>query len=191
MLVRQNWSASLSTNGRSPACEKNWVANYICQTIYVTCDNLCFRLTRDDVTEEDNLKTSQEEADTRVIFHTKHATPNVSSIIMVAEDTDIQIQKIQIHSSLPSFSQRCTQQCVCEMWHSYSNQIYQHLQSASCPGPWYVYFSSQITFIYRMWHSAFNGQGKLAALKLLMTHNHLQDVFIKLRDKWQLAYDIF
>ena len=76
------------------------------QTIYVTCGNLCVRPTRDDVTEEDDLKTFQEEEDTIVIFHAKHATPNASSIIMVAEDTDIQIQKIQIHFSLPSFSQR-------------------------------------------------------------------------------------
>lgn len=41
------------------------------------------------MTEEDGLKTSQEEADTRVIFHAKHAAPKVSSIIIVAEDTDI------------------------------------------------------------------------------------------------------
>lgn len=34
------------------------------KVMYVTCDDLCFRLTRDDVIEEDDLKTSQEEADT-------------------------------------------------------------------------------------------------------------------------------
>ena len=59
------------------------------KTLYVTCNNLCFKVTRDDVIEEDLLKTSQEEADTRVIFHSLHAAPNVSSIIIVAEDTDI------------------------------------------------------------------------------------------------------
>ena len=74
------------------------------KAIYVTCDNLCFRLTCDNVTEEDNLKASQEEADTRVIFHVKHAAPNVSSIIMVAEDTDIILLCLvfpkNIHSSV-------------------------------------------------------------------------------------------
>ena len=39
--------------------------------------------------------------------------------------------------------------------------------------------------------SAFNGQGKLASLKLLMTRNYFRDVFIKLGDKLQLADDIF
>ena len=39
--------------------------------------------------------------------------------------------------------------------------------------------------------NAFSGQGKLAALKLLMTHDHFRDVFIKLGDGWQLTHDIF
>ena len=72
------------------------------KTMYVTCDNLCFRLTSDDVTEEDDLKTSQEEADTRVIFHAKHAAPNVSSIIMVAEDTGIILLCLAFHKDIHS-----------------------------------------------------------------------------------------
>ena len=39
--------------------------------------------------------------------------------------------------------------------------------------------------------NAFSGRGKLAALKLLMTHDHFRDVFIKLGDGWQLTHDIF
>ena len=34
-------------------------------------------------------------------------------------------------------------------------------------------------------------RGKLAALKLLMTHDHFHDVFIKLGEEWQLTDDIF
>ena len=63
--------------------------------------NLCFRLTR-DVTEEDDLKTSQEEADTRLIFHAEHAASNVSSIIMVAEDTDIILLCLAFHKDIHS-----------------------------------------------------------------------------------------
>ena len=72
------------------------------KTMYVTCDNLCFRLTCDDVTEEDNLNTSQEEADSRVIFHAKHAAPNVLSIIMVAEGTDIILLCLVFHKDIHS-----------------------------------------------------------------------------------------
>ncbi len=42
-----------------------------------------------EVTEENDLTKTQEEADTRVIIHAKHAAPAMPSIIIVAEDTDI------------------------------------------------------------------------------------------------------
>jgi len=38
--------------------------------------------------------------------------------------------------------------------------------------------------------SAFSGRGKLAALKLLMSNDHFQDVFTKLGEEWQLTDNI-
>ena len=100
------------------------------------------QVTSDDVTEEDDLKTSQEEADTRVIFHAKHAAPNVSSIIMVAEDTDIILLCLAFHKDIHS--------SVYVKCGTATRTRYQHLQSVSCPGLLCVCFSSWITFIYRM-----------------------------------------
>ena len=70
--------------------------------MYVTCDNTCLRLTRAGVVEEEDLKTTQEEADTRVVFYAKHAAPHVSSIIMVAEDTDIILLCPAFHRDMDS-----------------------------------------------------------------------------------------
>ena len=50
--------------------------------------------------EEDDLKTTKEEADTRVILHAKHAAPHVSSIVMVAEDTDILLLCLAFHRDI-------------------------------------------------------------------------------------------
>ncbi|XP_068232399.1 uncharacterized protein [Palaemon carinicauda] len=155
------------------------------KTMYVTCDNLCFRLTRNDVIEEDSLKTSQEEADTRVIFHAKHAAPHVSSIIMIAEDTDIILLCLAFHKEIDcSVYVKCgTATRTRYISISKVSAALGHNVCASLLG--LHSFTGCDTV------SAFIGRGKLAALKLLMTHDHFRDVISKLGEGWQLKDEIF
>ncbi|KAG0727608.1 hypothetical protein GWK47_034280 [Chionoecetes opilio] len=154
------------------------------KTLYVTCDNLCFRLTRDNVIEEDELKTSQEEADTRVIFHAKHAAPLVSSIIMVAEDTDILLLCLAFHKEI-----NCSVYVKCgtatRTRYISISKVSAALGHGVCASLLGLHSFTGCDTV-----SAFSGRGKLAALKLLMTHDHFRNVFAKLGKEWQLTDEI-
>ena len=56
--------------------------------LQLTCDEKCFRITHEAKVEVGELKTSQEEADTRIILHAKYAS-GYKSIILVADDSAI------------------------------------------------------------------------------------------------------
>ena len=51
----------------------------------------CFKLTSNATSEADSLFTTQEEADTRMLLHAKHAADESSSLIIASEDTDVLI----------------------------------------------------------------------------------------------------
>ena len=55
----------------------------------VTSGEKCLRITKDDVTEIPELKTTHEEADTRMMFQLKHASESYHKIIVISEDTDV------------------------------------------------------------------------------------------------------
>ena len=155
------------------------------KTMYGTCDSLCFRITRDDVTKEDNLNTSQEEVDTRVIFYAKHAAPIVSSIIMEAEDADIILLCVAFHKAIHSSVYVKCSTATRTRYISISKV------SAALGHDVCVCLLRLHSFRGCDTVSAFSGREKLAAPKLLMKHDHFRDVFIKLGEKWQLTDDIF
>ena len=57
--------------------------------MYVTCGDPCYRISFDEVTQEDGHRISQEEVDTMIIMHAKHAAPPMPSISTIAGDSDI------------------------------------------------------------------------------------------------------
>ena len=57
--------------------------------MFVTCGDLGLKLTHDSWQEVDELKSSQEEADTRLFLHAKKAADSYPALICVSEDTDV------------------------------------------------------------------------------------------------------
>ena len=57
--------------------------------LMVTSGETCFRLTKDDVTEITELRSTQEEADTRMVIHVKHAATSYQNVVVNSEDTDV------------------------------------------------------------------------------------------------------
>ena len=57
--------------------------------LFITCGKQCFKVTKDGSEVVDELATSQEEADTGTLLHTKHASSNYISMVIVTEDTDV------------------------------------------------------------------------------------------------------
>lgn len=59
------------------------------KTMYVTVGEKCIKLTQDSHQEVDALWSNQEEADTRLLLHVKHASENHQALVLVTDDTDV------------------------------------------------------------------------------------------------------
>ena len=59
--------------------------------LFITCGKQCFKVTKDGSEVVDEFNTSQGEADTRMLLHTKHASSNYiyMYMVIVTEDTDL------------------------------------------------------------------------------------------------------
>ena len=62
--------------------------------MFQTPQQLCIR--------GDRVREQHEEADTRIPLHAKHASGNYSSIVIVAEDTDVFILSLAFQSKINS-----------------------------------------------------------------------------------------
>ena len=70
--------------------------------LMVTSGERCLRLTKDDVTEITELRSTQEEADTRMMIHVKHAATSYQNVVMDSEDTDVFVNLLSLHSQIPT-----------------------------------------------------------------------------------------
>ena len=60
------------------------------KTLYVACGEKCWKITRCETSLVDELQSSQEEADTRILLHAKRASDHgYKSVVVVSEDTDV------------------------------------------------------------------------------------------------------
>jgi len=70
--------------------------------VMVTSGERCFRLTKDDVTEITGFRSTQEEADTRMMIHVKQAATNYQNVIVNSEDTDVFVILLSLNSQIPT-----------------------------------------------------------------------------------------
>lgn len=95
----QNWRRILksgeSKNKLAKFLAESWQAinkrQNLEKTLFVTCEEKCFKINADQVEEVEELFSSQEEADTRMMLHIQHASKFFSNIICTADDTDVLI----------------------------------------------------------------------------------------------------
>ncbi|KAJ8334734.1 hypothetical protein SKAU_G00403730 [Synaphobranchus kaupii] len=60
--------------------------------LFATCGETCYRLKKKDWKVVEELKSSHEEADTRMLLHANHASQNgYKTTVIVSEDTDVMI----------------------------------------------------------------------------------------------------
>ena len=55
----------------------------------ITCEKQCFKVTKDGSEVVAELTTSQEEAGTPILLHTKHVPSNDRSMVIATEDIDV------------------------------------------------------------------------------------------------------
>ena len=70
------------------------------KTMYITCENHCTKLSEESAPLVPELDTSQEEADTRILLHAKHASTAHEAIVVVSEDTDVTILALAFYRDI-------------------------------------------------------------------------------------------
>lgn len=169
---------------------KMWQEPHVRRTLgekllYVTCDDLCYKIHHEEVTEEIELRSTQEEADTRVILHAKHAAAYMSSVIIVADDTDIILLCLAFQHEIDC---ELFVKCGTATRTRYIDikKVSQALgEDVSRALPGLHAFTGCDTV------SAFSGRGKVGALKLLMNSEKFIDGFQNLGSEWQLTDSLF
>ena len=154
------------------------------KTLYITSGEKCYKITVDGSEEVGDLKSTQEEADTRMVLHASHAAKNYDSVTIAADDTDVLIVSMALQSQINcNLFIRCGTKNntrlldVSRLCKSVGQRI-----CAALPGM--HAFTGCDTV------SAFSGQGKLKAFKLL-DNEDFQNAFADLGQRWQLSEDIF
>lgn len=72
------------------------------KTLYVTCEEVCFKITKDQWEEVTQLRSSQEEADTRIILHALPAAESgYKAAIIIADDTDVLVLSLGFSKDIP------------------------------------------------------------------------------------------
>ena len=142
--------------------------------VYVTCGEKCFRLSKDSVEEVDELNTTQEEADTRMLLHAKQAAADYTSVIIVADDTDVLILCMafnqQISCNLYVRRGTKTRLRVVDV-----GKLATAIGLRNCNALIGMHAYTGCDTI-----SSFAGHGKLTALKLLLRNAKFQEAFADL-----------
>ncbi|KAJ8389319.1 hypothetical protein AAFF_G00121840 [Aldrovandia affinis] len=154
--------------------------------LYVTSEESCLHITKDQWAEVASLQSNQEEADTRMILNAAHAAEEgYSAVVVTADDTDVLLLCLAFSAdiSCPLF-----QNCGTKNRVRYLDitKLCQALGDCVCNAVIGMYAYTGCDTL-----SAFAGRGKLRALKLIMRSEHFQEVFRKLGQSGELSMDLF
>ena len=88
--------------------------------LYVTCNEVCYKITKQQCEKVSDLTTTQEEADTRMLLHALHAAnAGYNAVIITADDTDVLVLCLGFNNDIPClmYQKRGTQShCLCRSW---------------------------------------------------------------------------
>ena len=153
------------------------------KVLYVTCEQECFKISKDQWEDIVELKSSQEEADTRMLLHALHAGKSgYKAVVINAEDTEVLILCLGFSkdTSCPIY-QKCgtqNQTRFLVMVHSLGDSV--------CDVLFGVHAYTGCDTV-----SAFAGHGKMGALKLMKSEKTYQEAFSELGRSWNVSPDLF
>ena len=138
------------------------------------------------VSEVKELWSTQEEADTRLLLHANYVVQEGSGVVViVADDTDVLVLALVHHYDIKG-------QLYLVRGNSDTQRIIDISHVGKVLGPTVCKALSGIhAFTGSDCTSAFSGQGKLKALKLLNKDKRYQELFATLGLEWELSEDKF
>ena len=138
--------------------------------LHVTCGNRCFKITAERVEEEEELRSEQEEADTRLLLHVQHANVRILCLAFFFS-IDVQIY----------------QRCVSQMNARYVDigKIAHAIGQDACKALPGLHAFTGCDAV-----SAFAGIGKVKPLKKLLSKQEYQSTFKQLGENWAMSEDL-
>lgn len=156
------------------------------KVLYVTCENDCFRIDKDHWEEFSDLKSSQEEADTRMLLHALHAAESgYKAVIITAEDTDVLVLCVGFVKDIPClvYQKSGTQNRTRFLD---INKLGQSLGNSVCHSLVGMHAFTGCDTV-----SAFAGRGKIASFKQLKSDKTFQEAFSELGRTWTVSEELF
>lgn len=156
------------------------------KVLYVTCEQLCFKITKEQWEEVAELKSSQEEADTRLFLHALHAAESgYKSVIITAEDTDVMVLCLGMCHKISS---HLFQKCGTKNRTRFLDitTLRSTLGGSVCDSLIGMHAFTGCDTV-----SAFAGRGKMTTLKQVKTNKTYQDAFQELGRSWEVSSELF
>ncbi|KAG0697409.1 hypothetical protein GWK47_003028 [Chionoecetes opilio] len=143
---------------------------------------LCFKITKEQWEEAPELKSSQEEADTRLLLHALHAAESgYKSVIITAEDTDVMVLCLGMCHKIPS---HLFQKCGTKNRTRFLDitTLSRTLGGSVCDSLIGMHAFTGCDTV-----SAFAGRGKMTTLKQVKMDKTYQDAFHELGRSWEVS----
>lgn len=153
--------------------------------LYATCEDHCFKITKDNWEAIAELKSTHEEADTRVLLHAAHvAKDGYKAAVITAEDTDILVLALGFSHTIPC---QLYQKVGTQNRRKYIdiNKVARNLGIDVCTALVGLHAYTGCDTV-----SAFAGKGKLGALKLMKKEHTYQQCFGELGESWDISPEL-
>ena len=154
--------------------------------LYTTAGEECYEISRSDVSVCEELGSTQEEADTRLLLHAHHAArTGFDHVVISADDTDVFVLCLAFKNFIQSalYLKRGTQ---ARTRYIDITHVVQHHGSALCRSLPGLHAFTGCDSV-----SAFSGKGKLSALKLTKQHRQYMEIFQELGTEWEVSDELF
>ena len=157
---------------------------YRCQlenkNLFVTCNDICTKITCKTAVNVEELRSTHEEADTRLLLHSRHASADFTSVIIITEDTDVMVLCLAFQNEIDTnLFLRCGTSIRTRLIDI--KTIANALGRNVCSGLIGLHSFTGCDTV-----SAFSGRGKIGGLKLMTGNPTFQNAFADLGKSWIL-----
>lgn len=154
-------------------------------TLFVSVEEKCFEITKDAVREVLELTCSQEEADTRLALHARHAASTHRHVIVISEDTDVFVIllafRTQIGGHLLLRRGKKNKIRIIDI-----SRLATIIGRDECTALLGVHAWTGCDSV-----SAFSGQGKIKAVNLMRSNDTFREAFTRLGEEWNVTDELF
>ncbi|KAK3735047.1 hypothetical protein QZH41_001743 [Actinostola sp. cb2023] len=156
------------------------------KVLFVACEEECHQISSESANAVQDLKSTQEEADTRIILHIAHAARSgYDTLIVASEDTDVFILCLTFKDMIPSsIFFKCGMQT--RVRYVSISSVAQAIGQDICHSLLGVHAYTGCDTV-----SAFAGRGKIGALRIVKEQRSFQEMFKCLGMEWELSDDLF